>query len=438
MMIERMLKFTLFLLLFCPPLVFVPGKWGGQWIFVNYREPKLAALQILSWLFLTVFWWAIWSSSVRLERLRQVLRDRFSWFFGFFFLYLCWTARNSFVLDASFYELFQYFTILNLFVALSVLWQDEEMLLFSIKSVCSAFAVVTAIGLYQLWRPIPWLISVAQKWQAQNASTFGYKNPAAQAVLGQMFLLLALALRSAGRNRKLLSFITATAFLAEVFYLATLQSRTCYFAFGVTLLFAVALILFRLVRRGDWRIVGIILSVAVAAGIIFSLTVLKSPAVHKRFDMMMVYLKSPSRFLESDRGIYLRNSINMAEKNRFGVGIGNWEFAYPAYRKVGQDYFFTKWIQVRRAHGDYAQMLGETGWIGLGIFLVVLGWILYRGWTFLRLDEYWRYFLLFQFVALMLIMLSDYSIEMPYHKFMFFTVMSMVNAAALGMRSTGR
>ena len=84
-MSEKILRFTVILLLFVPPLVFVPGRFNGQWIFVNYREPKLAAVQILSWLFLTIFWWTVWNRPERLARLKRVFKDKFTWFFISFF-----------------------------------------------------------------------------------------------------------------------------------------------------------------------------------------------------------------------------------------------------------------------------------------------------------------------------------------------------------------
>jgi len=159
-MSEKILRFTVILLFFVPPLVFVPGRFNGQWIFVNYREPKLAAVQILSWLFLTIFWWTVWNRPERLARLKRVFKDKFTWFFISFFLYLCWTARGTLVIEAAFYELAQYFTIINLFIALSVLWQEENFFTISLVSIVSAFVLVTAIGLYQLWKPIPFLIPI--------------------------------------------------------------------------------------------------------------------------------------------------------------------------------------------------------------------------------------------------------------------------------------
>ncbi|MDL1958601.1 MAG: hypothetical protein LWW99_04385, partial [Deltaproteobacteria bacterium] len=150
---DRALHLTLSLLFFIPPLVFVPGRFREQWIFVNYREPKLAAIQVLAWLFLTVFWLAIWKDSLRHERLLGVIKDRWTWLLVAFVLYLCWTARQVLVIEAAFYELAQYWTLLNLYIALGVLWQEKTYFRTALVAISASFVIVTAIGLYQLWQP---------------------------------------------------------------------------------------------------------------------------------------------------------------------------------------------------------------------------------------------------------------------------------------------
>lgn len=437
-MAERILKLSLVLLFFVPPLVFVPGKLDGQWVFMNYREPKLAAVQILSWLFMTIFWWTVWDRHERIERLKKVLQDKLTWFFICFFIYLCWTVRNAFVVEASFYELAQYFTIVNLFIALSVLWQEEKILLLSLWSIVAAFVIVTAIGLYQFWKPIAWLIPIANKL-ACNPSTMGYKNPAAQAVLGQIFLLLALLIRTVGCRKWVLAGAGIALFLIEAFYLSTLQSRTSYFAFAVTLVFTTAMLTAFLIRVRKDNILRVVISVLILVSVIFAATLIKYPPAHKRFDMMMVYFKNPAKFLECDRGIYLRNSIYMAEKNFFGVGIGNWGFAYPVYRHYKPKFLFNKFIQVRRAHGDYAQMLGETGFPGLLLFLILIGWLFTRGLKTLFISRnLFDMLILAQMFTFMFIMLFDYCIEMPYHKFAFFSVLILINARFLNVHVGNR
>lgn len=424
------LKLFLFLLFFIPPLVFVPGRFQGQWIFVNYREPKLVAIQILAWLFLTAFWWIVWRDPLRLQRLSMVIKDRWTWLLVVFVLYLCWTTHQALVIDASFYELAQYWTLLNLYIALTVLWQEKAFLRTALVAISVSFVIVTAIGLYQLWKPIPFLIPIPGP---RNPSTLGYKNPAALAVLGQIFLLLSIISQWGQKRHWSLTVLGGLIALAEVAYLATLQSRTSYFAFVITTAFVLGFSLCLLWRRrkvGILKIVGPLILIGV---IVFGWILVSYPPARGRLRMTLYYFHKPARFLTSDRGTYLHNSIYMAQKNLFGVGIGNWGFAYPVYRCFQPKVCFNEHVQARRAHGDYAQMLGETGWPGLLLWLVLLGWALARGlstaWHSL---EFGSLFVVAQLLAFLLVMLFDYCIEMPYHKFAFFGVLAMVGALFAG------
>lgn len=426
---EHLLQLTLFFLFFVPPLVFVPGRLQGQWIFVNYREPKLVAVQILAWLFLTVFWWAVWAQSERRSRLKAVFQDHWTWLLGLFLIYLCSTSLRALVIEASFYELAQYWTLFNLYLALVVLWQETTYLRTAVVAIVTSFILVTAIGLYQLWQPIPFLIPLPGP---QNPSTMGYKNPAALAILGQIFLLFALISEWGREKRWGLSVFGGLVALAEVAYLATLQSRTSYFAFTMTAILAAGPVLAFLWRRRQIDALKVAAPLIVATLVLFGgILTFYSPA-QKRVRMTLQYFQEPAKFLVSDRGIYLRNSVHMAQKNLSGVGIGNWGFAYPVHRQFQPKFLFNEQIQVSRAHGDYAQMLGETGWPGLLLWLALLGWALGRGlqvaW---RGKGPWALLIAAQLVAFLLVMLFDYCIEMPYHKFAFFMVLAMVGALFL-------
>lgn len=418
------------MLFFLPPLIFIPGRFKGQWLFVNYREPKLAAIQILAWLFLTVFWWGVWKNPERMERFKRVSRDRFTLLLGIFMGYLCLTMIKALVIPASLYELVQYFTLINLYLALVVLWHEKRLLRLSLIALTSAFVVITAIGLYQLVRPIPFLLPLPGP---PNPSTMGYKNPASLAVAGQAFLLLALtAMVMEDGRRRWLAALGILIFLVESAYIATLQSRTTYFAFAVATIFMVSMAIYYFHRTGRRTVVKTILPVVTLSLIVFGIVIQKYPPAYQRFNMMTAYFKAPSKFLACDRGTYFRNSLYMARKNLLGVGIGNWGFAYPVYRHFQPKLCFNPDVQVRRAHGDYAQMLGETGWPGLLLFLFMLGWAFLRGFKAgSKTDSLWPILIFIQYLTFLLLMLFDYCIEMPYHKFAFFTTMTMVNVAFL-------
>jgi O-antigen ligase len=423
--IDRALHLTLFLLFFIPPLVFIPGRFQGKWIFVNYREPKLAAIQILAWLFLTIFWWIVWKDPLKRERLLRLIKDRWTWLLAAFVLYLCWTARQALVIEASFYELAQYWTFLNLYIALGVLWQERTYLRTALVAISASFVIITAIGLYQLWQPISFLFPIS----AKNPSTMGSKNPAALAVLGQIFLLLSLISQWEQKGRWSLAVAGGLIALTEVAYLATLQSRTSYFAFAITMAFVLGFSLCLLWRKHKIRALKIVGPVMLAAVMVFGWILTSYTPAQNRVQRTVKYFREPASFLTTARGTFLRNSIYMARKNLFGVGIGNWGFAYPVYRCFQPKVCFSEHKQTRRAHGDYAQMLGETGWPGLVLWVVLLGWVLARGvamaWHSL---EFGPLFIVAQLLAFLLVMLFDYCIEIPYQKFAFFGVLAMVGA----------
>ena len=146
-----------------------------------------------------------------------------------------------------------------------------------------------------------------------------------------------------------------------------------------------------------------------------------------RFQMITIYLKNPAKYLDSDRGTYLLNSINMANQNLLGVGIGNWRFAYPIYRKVHPKLCFNRRVQVQKAHCDYAQIIGETGWPGFILWAILLGILLFRSVKLvLHSDSLGPLFLTAQYLAFLLLMTFDYVIQMPYHKFAFFTAVTIL------------
>lgn len=429
----KLLNIALFLFFFFPPLIFSAGRLNGNWIFTSYREPKLAACQVLAWLLISSFWlnWAVnFRDNKSSFGLKGVLNYKWFWLLIIFISYLAWTMNYALVKEIAIYEFLQYLTILNLVFVLIVLYKDEFYLKVTMWAIAISFFLVTLIGLFQLYHPIGCLIPISKKYYF--TSTFGYKNPMALALLGQIFLLCSIGVRLLSAKRWPLLFFLILAIILEVIYLGMLGSRTSYFAFILATLFSLGLstlILFK-TRRFKW--IATAIAFALCCLITIGVVLYKNPVAHRRLNMMLPYLKSPSLFLKSDRGTYLLNSIHMANKNLFGVGIGNWGYGYAELRKYRPRFLFNKRVQVRRAHGDYAQMLGESGWPGLVIWSVLLLWTLFVGIkdVFIRASMEDAFYLT-QFFAFCVAMATDYCIEMPYHKFAFFAVMAIIHARYL-------
>ncbi len=61
-----------------------------------------------------------------------------------------------------------------------------------------------------------------------------------------------------------------------------------------------------------------------------------------------------------------------------GTGLGTFAVAYPAFKTLDRQGLFA------HAHNDYLELLAETGWPGLLLFLGFAAWVLGRGWGAVR------------------------------------------------------
>ena len=167
-----------------------------------------------------------------------------------------------------------------------------------------------------------------------------------------------------------------------------------------------------------------------AAAVVFLGALAASPAVRERWMSVAGFLAQPGSYLESDRGTYLLNTVHMALHRPFGVGLGDWQTHYPVYRHHRREVAFTDEFQVRRAHSDHVQILGEGGWPGLLLWIAWLA-VLIGGSARRHLDGNPRaLFYSAQLVALAAAMATDYVVEMPYHKLQFFLVTFLALAPA--------
>ncbi len=421
-------KIVLFALFFIPPLFFTYGSINGKIAFINYSEPKLVAWMVLSWLLISIFWLYAARTPQFQDRLKIVFQDKLTWLWMAFLVYLCITAIHTLVIEAAIYELVQFFSLFVLYVVLVPLFAENKFLKLSIWAILISFMLVTIVGFLQFFGLLPFFKAIHGP---VHPSTFGYKNPASLALLGQLFLLAGLGVMYRGSARPWLSWILWFIMAVEIVYLATLQSRTAYFAVFVSALWLAIWIIFKL-KKNYPRLIKLSLVAIGITSLLFSSVVFFYRPAWDRVEKILIYVKDPISFIKSDRGTYLVNSINMANKNLLGVGIGNWGFAYPVYRTFQPDMYFDENVQVRRAHGDYAQMLGETGWFGLVLWLSLLGWVFVRGVRVSsKSQSLFPMFVTVQYGAFLLVMLFDFCIEMPYHKFAFYALIAMVMSATL-------
>jgi hypothetical protein len=329
------------------------------------------------------------------------------------------------------YELHQYLLVVALLIAL-LLWRarDPRVGRTLLVALVAGFAPITLVGLAQLVVEVPWLAPIDPTIGVRNTSLMGYKNPMALALLGQILLLGHLACRPQAPARR----IGWLALLGlEVVYLATLKSRTGYLALAVGLALVVAL---AVARRRSLRATALATVVIVAAGGLFAAGLRLAPGGGERLRSAVSYVLAPGTFLDSDRGVYLRNTLHMVAHHPFGVGLGDWQTHYPLYRAHDRYRAFTETHQVRRAHSDHVQMLGELGWQGLAIWLALLAFAaagpLRR---YLASGETLPLFAGVQVAVLTVAMAGDYLVEMPYHKFELFVLLAIASEPAEGAPS---
>ncbi len=407
--------------------VFLPGGSGGQLLFVSYGLPKRAATLVLVWCFLALFVFA-WRRRLDELDLPATLRLPQILLLGAVLTVFALTAAWAVVPENAIFELTLYLPLF-LFTVLLTAWARQDRRVRSVVggSLIALAALATAIGGLQLVVDLPWLTSINPYGEVANASIMGYKNPMALAIAGQLFLLFGwIAAATTGPLRLLL----AACAVGELAYLVILQSRTSLVAVAVG---AVAVIGVA-IRWPPHGLPARRLAAALGlAAMVSGAVLLAAPVARQKAASLIPYLTGPTTYFDSDRGVYFLNTLNMVKHRPWGVGLGDWQTNYPIYRLHERYRAFNEDVEVRRAHSDHVQILGESGWIGLIIWatfsvVLLLGMVRsYReprrsGDQPRRLDD----LLLFgQLVCWTTAMATDYVLELPFHRLVFFTLIAL-------------
>lgn len=427
---NRALRVVLSGLVIVPALTVTLEARNGRLLFIEYREPKLAAALLVGTVFLALFvsiHGPARSARIASEGLAEnpELKP--------FALLLCLMALSGLwaaVPENWWYEVRQY----SLFfaVALLVRWwarRDPSVSDGLVASVCGVTGLLALIGGLQAVGVLPWLVPIDPGYGVGYPSLLGYKNPMALAVVGQLFLLPLLAdrvLRSRGasRRRSLLLAAVAALFILECVYVAFLKSRTSYLALGLGLVLGLALTLSRTSiteRRPAAPHLGIGL-----LGAILTLGLLLGLNGDLRDRLLSVKVDYVDSWSESDRVTYLLNSISMARHRPFGVGLGDWQTHYPVYRAYNPEVAFSEAVQPRRAHGDHAQILGELGLPGFVLWAFFWAHLLWRRFRPDRQDDPIRSrWLGVQCFVFLVAMAGDFVLEHPYLKLQFFLALAL-------------
>ena len=417
---DRWLRALLWAVVVLPPLVVFGGTEGGV-AFTMYREPKLAALGLLGWAFALAFLVAR-APRLRPGALRRTLGKPY---FALFFAFLVYAGASLAwvrVPENHLYEWRQYLLLFVVSVGLDAWARESEGIQRIVRlGLVLSLVPVVVVGYLQLAGLFPFLDPIDPGYGVRHASLMGYKNPMALAVAGQLFLLAGAAAEMLGsRRRFVVRLMVATYMGAVLLYLVTLQSRTAVVATAGATGLVIALHAARN-RRAPGGAKA--LALLIAAGVTLGAVVVANPTLRARFATVGAYLARPASLLDSDRGVYLRNTLVMVADRPFGVGLGDWQTWYPVYRRYDRYRAYDETFQVRRAHGDHVQLLGELGWPGLALW-----WALLAAALVPPLRRFWRrgetrdLFLVGQLAVFILAMAGDYVVELPYHKLQLFLV----------------
>lgn len=418
--------------------------WGSRndaLAFVLYREPKLVAIVALGALLLLAIA-GIDRGHVLTHSSLKAAIDRPVMLLLAFTGWAALSATWATVPANAHYELRQLAILVPLLIAL-VAWSRHDSRVPRRASWCLAvaLAVATGAGGLQHLGALPFLVPINPLDQVAHPSVMGYKNPMALALVGQVFILAGLArtVRTAWARGAISALV-----VAEIIYLLTLQSRTAYVALAAGMVVTVGAEIVVRRRPRDRRpragaptlaaappprrkpaarraARGIFLIGAASIGAILTTTFV-SPQAWERIGSAALFVGDPAAYLDSDRGIYLRNTLHMVRERPLGVGLGDWQTQYPVFRAVERHRWFDATVQVRRAHSDHVQILGETGWLGLGLWLALWIAVLGRCARAVWRRDPWAAYVLAQGVALVVAMASDYLFELPYGKLNVFLV----------------
>ena len=319
-----------------------------------------------------------------------------------------WQPRSGLVLPALGYVLLGFLSLLwattpfhglveaaqllvlaLLFLAVQILIRQDDLITLA-RCNTAGGAALAVVGVAQyLGLAFEWIPSVGMP-----SGTFAFRNLAASYLIGSLPLaLLAFALESTTWRRLLWAGCAA---LMALFLLYT-RTRGAWVGTALALLVACVVALYheplrrtlvrtlkgvfatRMLRLG----LPLLTCVWLVAAFLPSRT---SPGVIQQFDEQKTSAATTAVSMlsaGSDRGrrdMWRHTREMVWDHPLLGVGLDNWEFAYPLYDRGVEPGKITADSEPVRPHNDFLWILSELGLVGLGLYLWLLGaaWVAAR------------------------------------------------------------
>lgn len=344
--------------------------------FINISPEMMKTFFGISLISISIIWWTFGQlKSKKMIFFKDRLQIPIFGFLGWCYLSLFWIYDSYMAILL----LAQFTSFVLIFVLIVNIFKTHELLKSLLKAIILSMTLVSIIGLLQYYFPN---IETIQNFFIQTAkpgATFANKNMASHFIV--MTLPLALVFMAASKNKFSVVIYSLSLFIGSWFLIYTF-ARQAYVAIFIEL---IVLGLFLLLDFYINREKAFLKEV-----------------VNKRFKLASLLFVIVSLFLVSNltssgwsfnkgKKIDQLQSINMQGGNaRFpawintleiikdhpiiGVGIGQWQFAYPKYYDVNEkDVIFNEKVKLKRLHNDYLETFANVGLVGY-LFLI---WMLF-------------------------------------------------------------
>ena len=432
---ELLFSSIIFCFFFLAPLPFVSGfSPRGVAIFTLYNLPKYMFLCPAAF-FISFFF--VLSLSYNDERRKQtkefIRRNRGLTLLLLFFAFQAFSLTGATVWQNALLQLIIYFSFVQLFVVLAILFQQRKLLYASLFGIAFSLLIVCPLGILQFFKvQLPFLLPIKGP-----ASTFGYRNPVGHYLVLNIPFAAYLAYhfqrveskKSHPGRRFFMVFLFSFLSLTALIHTFMTTTRTAILALLCYSLLLPVFHLFQLRKKQalSWHSWLKTTMATLGVGILIVCCLMAFPQSRKR--VMASIKKTGSLSILEARRYHWGNTLFMIKEHPLrGVGLGNWRFSYPLFmHRYAKDSCFNFRVQVLKTHNDYLQIAAECGLGAVFIFLCLWGrqFYLVGKSSHRSTDEYLHYPLFCSLLAFSVIMMFSFPLELGYTRMYLFYLLAL-------------
>ncbi len=426
----------IFCFFFLAPLPFVSGFTSqGMIMFTLYDLPKYVFLCPSTFFIIFIFTVSLSYHQERRAQTKTFIRKNNGLkLLITFFIFQALSWNQALVWQNALLQLAISFTFIQLFIVLTILFQQNRILYASLCGTAFSLLIFCPLGILQFFGfHLPFLIPISGP-----ASTLGYRNPAAHyLVLNLPFATyLAYYFWHKRENKKshlfrqlLIVVLFSTLALMAIIHIFMETSRTAILALIVYASLLPVFYLFQYKRRKALSVrIWITTTFAMTAVVILIIGCLVIFPKSRTRVMQSVHKVGNLSILEARR-YHWGNTLQMIKSHPFlGVGLGNWQFTYPLFmHSYARDTCFNFKVQVQKTHNDYLQIAAESGLGALCVFLLLWGRQFYLVWNreWQQENKGLGYPLFCSLLAFSIIMMFSFPLQLGYSRMFFFYLLAL-------------